>query len=92
MVSPHVVHTPPFLHGNIGRMEKCDRLSHFFLGDPGFSHARESSLGAGFGPLSTKRADTVGQPLSIEIGVPNMPSLKAKRLSKLLREKVLLEL
>ena len=42
--------------------------------------------------VQDKRADTVGQPLSIEIGVPNMPSLKAKRLSKLLREKVLLEL
>jgi hypothetical protein len=27
-----------------------------------------------------------------EIGVPNMPSLKAKKLSKLPREKVLLEL
>jgi hypothetical protein len=29
---------------------------------------------------------------STEIGVPNMPSLKAKKLSKLPREKVLLEL
>jgi dienelactone hydrolase len=36
--------------------------------------------------------DTVGQPPSTEIGVPNMPSLKAKKLSKLPREKVLLEL
>ena len=42
--------------------------------------------------LFTKRADTVGQPPGTEIGVPNMPSLKAKKLSKLPREKVLLEL
>jgi hypothetical protein len=39
-----------------------------------------------------KRPDTVGQPPRTEIGVPNMPSLKAKKLRKLLREKVLLEL
>ena len=39
-----------------------------------------------------KRAVTVGEPPSTEIGVPNMPSLKAKKLSKLPREKVLLEL
>jgi hypothetical protein len=42
--------------------------------------------------MSTKRADTVGQSPSTEIGVPNMPSLKAKKLSKLPPEKVLLEL
>jgi hypothetical protein len=36
--------------------------------------------------------DTVGQPPRTEIGVPNMPSLKAKKLRKLPREKVLLEL
>jgi len=35
---------------------------------------------------------TVGQPPSTEIGVTNMPSLKAKKLGKLPREKVLLEL
>ena len=35
---------------------------------------------------------TVGQPPSAEIGVLNMPALKAKKLRKLLREKVLLEL
>jgi hypothetical protein len=40
---------------------------------------------------SRKRPDTVGQPPSTEIGVPNMPSLKAKKLSKLPRENVLLE-
>ena len=34
---------------------------------------------------------TVGQPPSTEIGVPNMPALKAKKLGKLPREKVLLE-
>ena len=39
----------------------------------------------------TKGKDTVGQPPSTEIGVPNMPSLKAKKLRKLPREKVLLE-
>jgi hypothetical protein len=39
-----------------------------------------------------KRSDTVGQPPGTEIGVPNIPSLKAKKLSKLPREKVLLEL
>ena len=42
--------------------------------------------------IAMKRADTVGQPPSTEIGVPNMPSLKAKKLRKLPREKVLLEL
>jgi len=39
-----------------------------------------------------KGNDTVGQPPNTEIGMPNMPSLKAKKLSKLPREKVLLEL
>jgi hypothetical protein len=39
-----------------------------------------------------KGRDTVGQPTSTEIGVPTMPSLKAKKLNKLPREKVLLEL
>jgi hypothetical protein len=39
-----------------------------------------------------KPTDTVGQPPSTELGVPNMPSLKAKKLSKFPREKVLLEL
>jgi hypothetical protein len=43
-------------------------------------------LSVGFGP------DTVGQPSSTEIGVLNMPSLKTKKLRKLLQEKVLLEL
>ena len=38
------------------------------------------------------RPDTVGQPPSTEIGVPSMPALKAKKLRKLPREKVLLEL
>jgi hypothetical protein len=36
--------------------------------------------------------DTVGQPPSTEIGVSHMPALKAKKLSKLTREKVLLGL
>jgi hypothetical protein len=39
-----------------------------------------------------KGGDTVGQPPSTEIGVLNMPSLKAKKLRKLPRDKVLLEL
>ena len=39
-----------------------------------------------------KPPDTVGQPPSTEIGVPNMPALKAKKLRKLPQEKVLLEL
>jgi hypothetical protein len=38
------------------------------------------------------RADTVGQPPGAEICVSNMPALKAKKLRKLPREKVLLEL
>jgi hypothetical protein len=42
--------------------------------------------------FSVKRTDIVGQPPSSEIGVPNMPSLKAKKLSKFPQEKVLLEL
>src|SRR5262245_8777016 len=39
--------------------------------------------------VPTKRPDTGGQPPSTEIGVPNMPSLKAKKLSKLPQENVL---
>jgi hypothetical protein len=35
---------------------------------------------------------TVGQPPNTDIGMPNMPSWKAKKLRKLPREKVLLEL
>jgi hypothetical protein len=42
--------------------------------------------------MSTKRRDTVGQSSSVEIGVSHMPSLKAKKLRKLPREKVLLDL
>jgi hypothetical protein len=42
--------------------------------------------------LSKKRADTVGQPPSTEVGVFNMPFLKAKKRGKLPQEKVLLEL
>jgi hypothetical protein len=37
-------------------------------------------------------ADTVGQPPSTEIGVLNMPPLKAKKLRKFPQEKGLLEL
>jgi hypothetical protein len=39
-----------------------------------------------------KPPDTVGHPPITEVGVPNMPSWKAKKLRKLPREKVLLEL
>jgi hypothetical protein len=39
-----------------------------------------------------KRRDTVGQLPRTEIGVPNLPSWKAKKLSQLPQEKVLLEL
>jgi hypothetical protein len=39
-----------------------------------------------------KRRDTVGEFKSAEMGVPHMPSLKAKKLGKLSQEKVLLEL
>jgi hypothetical protein len=41
--------------------------------------------------LQRKRPDTVGQPLGTAIGVPNMPSLKAKKLGKFPQGKVLLE-
>jgi hypothetical protein len=34
-----------------------------------------------------KRPDTVGQPPSTDIDVPNLPSLKAKKLEKRPREK-----
>jgi hypothetical protein len=40
----------------------------------------------------TKPPDTVGQPPSTEIGVLNMPTVKAKKLRKHPQEKVLLEL
>jgi hypothetical protein len=39
-----------------------------------------------------KRTDTVGELKSADICVSHMPSLKAKKLGKLPREKVLLEL
>jgi hypothetical protein len=38
------------------------------------------------------KLDAITLPPSTEIGVLNMPSLKAKKLRKLLQEKVLLEL
>jgi hypothetical protein len=41
---------------------------------------------------SAKRSDTVGQSPSAEIGVPNMPSLKVKKLRRLPQEKVLIKL
>jgi hypothetical protein len=42
--------------------------------------------------MYNKRADTVGHPPITGMDVPNMPSWKAKKLRKLPREKVLLEL
>jgi hypothetical protein len=42
--------------------------------------------------VHSKHPDTVGQPPSAEIGVSNMPSLKAKKLRKLPKGKVLIEL
>jgi hypothetical protein len=42
--------------------------------------------------VAKKGVDTVGQPPSTKISVPNMPSWKAKKLRKLPQEKVLLEL
>ena len=41
--------------------------------------------------LTEKAYDTVGQPPSTEIGVPNMPSLKAKKAEQPPQENVLLE-
>jgi hypothetical protein len=38
-----------------------------------------------------KRPDTVGELKSVEICVSHMPSLKAKKLRKVVQEKVLLE-
>jgi hypothetical protein len=46
----------------------------------------------GTAPCATYPPDIVGQPPSAEICVSHMPSLKAKKLGKLPREKVLLEL
>jgi hypothetical protein len=43
-------------------------------------------------PVKEKCPDTVGQPPSTVIDMPNMPSVKAKKLRKLPRVKVLLEL
>jgi hypothetical protein len=42
--------------------------------------------------MSINGRDTVAQPSSTEIGMPNRPSLKAKKLRKLPRAKILLEL
>src|SRR5438309_11093906 len=44
------------------------------LGDQGPTYTRLEALGQ---RISEKRGDTVGQPPSAEICVPNMPSLKA---------------
>jgi hypothetical protein len=52
----------------------------------------ESNKEARAGLVHDKRADTVGELKSAEICGSNMPSLKAKKLRKLPREKVLLEL
>jgi hypothetical protein len=41
--------------------------------------------------VQDKRADTVGEPPSVEICLSNMPSLKAKKRGKRVPEKVLLE-
>jgi len=68
--------------------------------DEDSQYSRECSTGTGKAASARRggrregreRADTVGQPPSTEIGVPNMPSWKAKKLGKLPREKVLLEL
>jgi hypothetical protein len=42
--------------------------------------------------VSKKRADTVGEFKSVEMGVPHMPAWKAKTLGNLSQERVLLEL
>jgi hypothetical protein len=71
-------------------------MKHFHEALAGNIH--ECSLKLSIGKVSYKkrspkiRADTVGELKSAEIGVSNMPVLKAKKLRKLLREKVLLEL
>jgi hypothetical protein len=44
------------------------------------------------GACLKKPPDTVGELKSAEMWVSNMPSLKAKKLGKLMQEKVLLEL
>jgi hypothetical protein len=49
-------------------------------------------LGSDNGHYVNKRADTVGEFKSVEIGVPYMPAWKAKMLGKLTQERVLLEL
>jgi hypothetical protein len=43
-------------------------------------------------PRQTNHRETVAQPPSTEMSVPNLPSLKAKKRRKLPRDKVLLEL
>jgi len=57
------------------------------------AHGCRNSTSATLGfQCLTKGTDTVGEPPRTEIGVPNMPSLKAKKPGKLTQEKVLLEL
>ena len=72
----HISSSPVWVHV---RGQPCDTPDR--PGDPLYASSRLE-----------KPPDTVGQPPRAEIGVPNMPSLKAKKLSKLPREKVLLEL
>jgi hypothetical protein len=63
-------------------------------GDPCWTKALRGKkhTDPGLTPCLKKPPDTVGQPSSTEIGVLNMPALKAKKLRKLPQEKVLLEL
>jgi hypothetical protein len=84
-----------------GRLGPCSPITSASAAGGGATHHLPVSDGFSsllptppqFDPhLVDKRPDTVGQPPSTEIGVPNMPSLKAKKLRKLPREKVLLEL
>src|SRR5215510_2042849 len=68
-----------------GRCQRYDRTRATLLGGMYQISARVWSV-------QNRHPDTVGQPPSNEIGVPNMPSLKAKKLGKLPQEQVLLEL
>jgi hypothetical protein len=57
-----------------------------------FSDEKKGRVLAVIKTCLTKRPDTVGQPPSAEICVSHMPASKAKKLRKLLQEKVLIEL
>src|SRR5262249_29984418 len=71
--------------------QDCQAGSHFLYGGSRSRRTNNNDPSFYSQAVGKKRRDTVGQPPSAEIWVSKMPSWKAKKLRKLLQEKVLLE-